>query len=141
MCIVVVIFLNMIVMAVEHYKQTDAVTDVLSMLNILFVVIFSLEAIVKITGLRWHYFRQPWNVFDFIIVILSLVGRYKFWAVYYIQVVLSEKVAKCNSKKHQSMSACKHGTGRYALKLLATCQFHMPNHYSITISGHLLNCG
>ncbi|XP_052794035.1 sodium channel protein 1 brain-like isoform X3 [Mya arenaria] len=74
LCIVIVIFLNMIQMAVDHYGQTQAVTDVLSMLNMLFVVIFTLEAIVKIIGLRWHYFTQPWNIFDFVVVIISLLG-------------------------------------------------------------------
>ncbi|KAH3837491.1 hypothetical protein DPMN_110882 [Dreissena polymorpha] len=74
LCIVVVIFLNMIQMAVDHYGQTQAVTDVLSMLNILFVVIFTLESVVKIIGLRWHYFTQPWNIFDFSVVIVSLLG-------------------------------------------------------------------
>ena len=33
-----------------------------------------LEAIVKIIALRTHYFKKAWNVFDFIIVISSLVG-------------------------------------------------------------------
>lgn len=65
----------MIQMAVDHYNQTQMVTDVLAMLNILFVVIFTLEAIVKIVGLRWHYFTMPWNVFDFIVVVLSLLGK------------------------------------------------------------------
>ncbi|XP_060572053.1 sodium channel protein 1 brain-like isoform X2 [Ruditapes philippinarum] len=74
LCIVVFIFLNMIQMAVDHYNQTQMVTDVLAMLNILFVVIFTLEAIVKIIGLRWHYFTMPWNVFDFVVVVLSLLG-------------------------------------------------------------------
>ncbi|KAL4228300.1 hypothetical protein ACF0H5_013731 [Mactra antiquata] len=74
LCIVVFIFLNMIQMAVDHYNQTKMVEDVLSMLNILFVVIFTLEAIVKIIGLRWHYFTMPWNVFDFTVVVLSLLG-------------------------------------------------------------------
>lgn len=67
--------LNMITMAIEHYKQTDIVTDILKIFNILFTVIFTLEAIVKIIGLRLHYFRIGWNVFDFIVVILSLLGK------------------------------------------------------------------
>lgn len=65
----------MIQMAVDHYNQTQMVADVLAMLNILFVVIFTLEAIVKIVGLRWHYFTMPWNVFDFVVVVLSLLGK------------------------------------------------------------------
>ncbi|XP_025077550.1 sodium channel protein 1 brain-like isoform X2 [Pomacea canaliculata] len=72
--IVILIFLNMIVMAVEHYHQTDAVRESLDMMNIIFTTVFTLEAILKLVGLRWHYFRVAWNVFDFIIVILSILG-------------------------------------------------------------------
>ena len=46
-------------------------------LNIVFTVIFIVEAILRIIALRWRYFQYPWNVFDFIIVILSIVGKYK----------------------------------------------------------------
>lgn len=33
-----------------------------------------LEAIVKIIGLRYHYFTVPWNVFDFLLVLASILG-------------------------------------------------------------------
>ena len=42
--------------------------------NFIFTGIFVLEAVVKIIALRTHYFKKAWNVFDFIIVISSLVG-------------------------------------------------------------------
>lgn len=32
------------------------------------------EAIVKIVGLRYHYFTVPWNVFDFLLVLASILG-------------------------------------------------------------------
>ncbi len=65
----------MIVMGIEHYNQSDAVSQVLDIMNIIFTTVFTLEAMVKLIGLRWHYFRQAWNVFDFIIVILSILGE------------------------------------------------------------------
>ncbi|XP_071167168.1 sodium channel protein 1 brain-like isoform X2 [Mytilus edulis] len=74
LCIVVVIFMNMIVMGIEHYKQSDMVIDILQIMNIIFTTVFTLEAAIKITGLRFHYFRQPWNVFDFIVVVLSILA-------------------------------------------------------------------
>jgi len=43
--------------------------------NLGFTIIFIIEAIIKIIGLRFHYFRRAWNVFDFIVVALSIVGR------------------------------------------------------------------
>ncbi|PVD19442.1 hypothetical protein C0Q70_19931 [Pomacea canaliculata] len=72
--IVILIFFNMIVMAVEHYNQADAVQENLNTMNIIFTAVFTLEAITKLVGLRWHYFRVAWNVFDFVIVILSILG-------------------------------------------------------------------
>jgi len=32
------------------------------------------EAIVKIVGLRHHYFTVPWNLFDFLLVVASILG-------------------------------------------------------------------
>lgn len=32
------------------------------------------EAIVKMIGLRYHYFTVPWNVFDFLLVLASILG-------------------------------------------------------------------
>ncbi|KAL8611742.1 hypothetical protein ACOMHN_065367 [Nucella lapillus] len=71
--IVLLISFNMVVMAVEHYNQTQTVEDTLEMLNIIFTSIFVLEAVVKLLGLRWHYFRVPWNIFDFLIVLMSII--------------------------------------------------------------------
>ena len=38
-------------------------------------MIFTIECVMKIIGLRWYYFKQPWNVFDFVVVVFSLVGK------------------------------------------------------------------
>lgn len=40
----------------------------------LIMIIFFSEAIVKIIGLRYHYFTVPWNVFDFLLVLASILG-------------------------------------------------------------------
>ena len=45
--------------------------------NIVFTCIFIIEAILRIIALRWGYFQQRWNVFDFVIVVLSIVGKDK----------------------------------------------------------------
>ncbi|KAK3751456.1 hypothetical protein QZH41_000742 [Actinostola sp. cb2023] len=44
------------------------------MLNLVFTAIFILEGIVRILALRVGYFFSPWNVFDFVIVICSIIG-------------------------------------------------------------------
>ncbi|XP_053686952.1 sodium channel protein 60E-like [Sabethes cyaneus] len=72
--IFVLIFLNMLTMGIEHYNQPHAVFFVLEVSNAFFTTVFGLEAIVKIVGLRYHYFTVPWNVFDFLLVLASIFG-------------------------------------------------------------------
>ena len=43
--------------------------------NWVFTGIFTAEAIVKLIALRQHYFKKAWNVFDFIIVVSSVIGN------------------------------------------------------------------
>ena len=47
------------------------------MFNWIFTAIFIIEAGVKLAALRQHYFSKAWNVFDFVIVITSIIGRCK----------------------------------------------------------------
>ncbi|XP_037923835.1 sodium channel protein 60E isoform X3 [Hermetia illucens] len=72
--IFVLIFLNMLTMGIEHYNQPHAVFFILEVSNAFFTTVFGLEAIVKIIGLRYHYFTVPWNVFDFVLVLASIFG-------------------------------------------------------------------
>eukprot|EP00494_Astrolonche_serrata_P031352 UN31621 len=42
-----------------------------------FLTIFSMEAFLKITAIGWKaYWREGWNRFDFIIVIVSILGGF-----------------------------------------------------------------
>ncbi|CAG5115374.1 unnamed protein product, partial [Candidula unifasciata] len=75
MGIMVFIFLNMVALAVHHYKEPQSVSDVLFMMDIIFTFIFGLEVAVKLIGLQLYYFRVTWNIFDFSIVVLSTVGK------------------------------------------------------------------
>ncbi|XP_033606691.1 sodium channel protein 60E isoform X3 [Cryptotermes secundus] len=72
--IFVLIFLNMLTMGIEHYNQPHAIFFVLEVSNAFFTTVFGLEAIVKIIGLRFHYFTVPWNLFDFLLVVASILG-------------------------------------------------------------------
>lgn len=71
-----IIALNMISMAAEYHNQPQSVTNAMEYINQMFIAIFTLECILKVVALRWHYFTQPWNVFDFIVVIISIAGQY-----------------------------------------------------------------
>ncbi|KAF5282508.1 hypothetical protein FQA39_LY04915 [Lamprigera yunnana] len=72
--IFILIFLNMLTMGIEHYNQPHAVFFILEVSNAFFTTVFGLEAIVKMLGLRYHYFTVPWNVFDFLLVLASILG-------------------------------------------------------------------
>jgi len=73
--IMLVILLNMLTMALEHYDQPEELTFILSLVNQAFIAIFTIECFMKITALRIHYFKQPWNVFDFVVVVMSILGQ------------------------------------------------------------------
>uniref|UniRef100_A0A8C3TPJ8 Sodium channel protein n=1 Tax=Catharus ustulatus TaxID=91951 RepID=A0A8C3TPJ8_CATUS len=68
------ICLNMVTMMVETYEQSETKTNVLGKINILFVTIFTAECVLKLLALRQYYFSNAWNIFDLVVVIMSLVG-------------------------------------------------------------------
>ncbi len=72
--IIVFIVLNTVVMMIKWYGQSRESRQVIEILNIVFAVIFTLEAAIKIIGLGKLYFKDSWNVFDFIIVIGTFLG-------------------------------------------------------------------
>nr|prf voltage-gated Na channel [Rattus norvegicus] len=78
--IMVLICLNMITMMVETDEQGEEKTKVLGRINQFFVAVFTGECVMKMFALRQYYFTNGWNVFDFIVVILS-IGSLLFSAI------------------------------------------------------------
>lgn len=72
--IMVLICLNMVTMMVETDEQSDKKEEILYLINVVFILIFTTECILKIIALRRHYFSIGWNIFDFVVVILSILG-------------------------------------------------------------------
>ncbi|KAJ8277576.1 hypothetical protein GJAV_G00076860 [Gymnothorax javanicus] len=72
--IMMLIILNMITMMVETDEQPKNMETILNNINLAFIVIFTAECIIKITALRCYFFTVSWNIFDFVVVILSIVG-------------------------------------------------------------------
>ncbi|KQS30201.1 uncharacterized protein Dere_GG19319, isoform BB [Drosophila erecta] len=74
--IIIMLFigLNMFTMTLDRYDASETYNAVLDYLNAIFVVIFSSECLLKIFALRYHYFIEPWNLFDVVVVILSILG-------------------------------------------------------------------
>ena len=75
MIIMIFIGLNMLTMTLDHYHQSPMWSFALDNLNMGFIVIFSAECILKIFALRQYYFKEHWNVFDFAVVIMSILGK------------------------------------------------------------------
>ncbi|KAG5283253.1 hypothetical protein AALO_G00040070 [Alosa alosa] len=74
--IMVLIFLNMVTMMIETDEQSIEKENILYNINLVFIVLFTSECVLKMIALRHHYFTVSWNVFDFIVVILSVVGMF-----------------------------------------------------------------
>ncbi|XP_056660202.1 sodium channel protein type 10 subunit alpha [Monodelphis domestica] len=72
--IMVLICLNMITMMVETDSQSEVKTKILNRINHFFVAVFTAECVLKMFALRYYYFINGWNIFDFIVVILSIVS-------------------------------------------------------------------
>uniref|UniRef100_A0A3B3VJI7 Sodium channel protein n=1 Tax=Poecilia latipinna TaxID=48699 RepID=A0A3B3VJI7_9TELE len=72
--IMVLICLNMVTMMVETDDQSPEKEDFLFKLNVAFIVVFTGECVLKLFALRQYFFTNGWNVFDFIVVILSIAG-------------------------------------------------------------------
>ncbi|XP_068804849.1 sodium channel protein type 2 subunit alpha isoform X3 [Struthio camelus] len=74
--IMVLICLNMVTMMIETDDQSELMQNILYWINLIFVVLFTGECVLKLFSLRYYYFTIGWNIFDFVVVILSIVGMF-----------------------------------------------------------------
>jgi len=72
--IITAIVLNTLVLTLNHFEEPEALTLATSNINIFFVSFFTIEAVLKITAFGKSYFHEPWNAFDFFVVVGSLIG-------------------------------------------------------------------
>uniref|UniRef100_A0A4W6C664 Sodium channel protein n=1 Tax=Lates calcarifer TaxID=8187 RepID=A0A4W6C664_LATCA len=72
--IMVLICLNMVTMMVETDDQSAEKEDFLFKVNVAFIVVFTGECVLKLFALRQYFFTNGWNIFDFVVVILSIAG-------------------------------------------------------------------
>ncbi|XP_067130024.1 voltage-dependent calcium channel type A subunit alpha-1-like isoform X9 [Centruroides vittatus] len=73
-CIMILIVLNTLLLMMKYYNQTNLYRDTLHYMNIAFTALFTLECSLKLLafGIR-NFFKDPWNTFDFITVIGSVI--------------------------------------------------------------------
>ncbi|KAM3872286.1 calcium channel, voltage-dependent, L type, alpha 1F subunit [Diretmus argenteus] len=70
----VLILLNTVTLAVQHYEQSKSFSHVMDILNMVFTGLFTVEMLLKLLALRLrHYFVDAWNSFDALIVVGSVV--------------------------------------------------------------------
>ncbi|XP_069795822.1 voltage-dependent L-type calcium channel subunit alpha-1D-like isoform X10 [Narcine bancroftii] len=78
------IVLNTLCLAVQHYEQSPFFNSIMDILNMIFTAVFTVEMVLKLIAFkpmvcvekkeRWlGYFSDAWNVFDFLIVIGSII--------------------------------------------------------------------
>ncbi|XP_072853564.2 voltage-dependent L-type calcium channel subunit alpha-1S isoform X1 [Pogona vitticeps] len=68
------IMLNTVCLGMQHYNQSETMNQVSDVLNVVFTILFTVEMIVKLIAFKAKgYFGDPWNVFDFLIVIGSII--------------------------------------------------------------------
>jgi hypothetical protein len=67
------IIANTIVLMIKWYAMSDAVVDAIQLINYVFMAIFTVEAIIKIFAMRRNYFKIGWNIFDFVVVVGTIL--------------------------------------------------------------------
>uniref|UniRef100_A0A3B5A4P1 Voltage-dependent calcium channel type A subunit alpha-1 n=1 Tax=Stegastes partitus TaxID=144197 RepID=A0A3B5A4P1_9TELE len=71
--VLAMIALNTIVLMMKYYSAPPAYEAALKHLNTAFTVLFSVECVLKIMAFGFlNYFRDTWNIFDFITVLGSI---------------------------------------------------------------------
>nr|XP_014349652.1 PREDICTED: voltage-dependent L-type calcium channel subunit alpha-1F [Latimeria chalumnae] len=70
----ILILLNTITLAMQHYEQSKSFNYTMDILNMVFTGLFTVEMILKIVAFKpKHYFCDAWNTFDALIVVGSVV--------------------------------------------------------------------
>jgi hypothetical protein len=70
-----VIVLNTVTMVIVHHGSSETFDFTISVFNSIFVAFFILEAILKLLGYGpTYYFSQQENIFDFVLVVLSIIA-------------------------------------------------------------------
>ncbi|KAL4681419.1 hypothetical protein H8959_006896 [Pygathrix nigripes] len=71
--IMMAILVNTVSMGIEHHEQAKELTNILEICNVVFTSMFALEMILKLAAFGlFDYLRNPYNIFDSIIVIISI---------------------------------------------------------------------
>ena len=68
------IIINTFAFMISWNGNPTILDDIMKIVNRVFLGIFTGEAIMKIIVYKIYYFKDSWNIFDFVVVILTLGG-------------------------------------------------------------------
>lgn len=67
---------HVIVMCFSYYNQPSSEVQILSHIDLSILIIFTAELFLKLIAYSYRYFKSAWNLLDFIVVIISIVGKW-----------------------------------------------------------------
>ncbi|XP_051904942.1 sodium channel protein type 4 subunit alpha B-like isoform X2 [Hippocampus zosterae] len=67
---------QVVVMMVETWNQSAEKDFILHWIHFAIIILFTAEFVLKVTALGGHYFAFGWNIFDFVLVILFILGLF-----------------------------------------------------------------
>ncbi|CAG05621.1 unnamed protein product, partial [Tetraodon nigroviridis] len=70
------ICLNVLLLVLETVDTTETMYTALHWIYFIFIIIFLLECIFKLVAFRQHYFKDGWNILDFVVVLLQILGKF-----------------------------------------------------------------
>ena len=80
MFIMICILCNTFVLGFNWYMRPESYKTPIDVVNYIFAAIFTIEAILKIIAQKGAYFKDSWNLFDFIVVVGTIIILTMTWA-------------------------------------------------------------
>lgn len=124
-CIVV----NTLFMTLDHAKPSQVFIDIDKLSNLVFVVIYGIEVLIKLIGFGSKYFYDGWNILDFVIAFFSVGGLV-------VEFVVQTNLTSINAmiKGIRSIRILKLFKNNYSLKsILNTLVLTIPNLLNVGI--------
>jgi hypothetical protein len=71
--IILVIVINMFVFMIKTHREDPTITGYIADFNSIVLYLFIFEFIIKIACMEFGYFKDGWNIFDFSILVISIL--------------------------------------------------------------------
>jgi len=73
-CVMILIIANSVTMAIEYCGMSQGMIDILELINVVFVIIFTIELSLRLIAIELGvFFSDPWNIMDTVIVTGCLI--------------------------------------------------------------------